>query len=106
MYTLVSRLAEDRGRDELQTRFEAHVHSQGVAAIEKCGESAQNVREGEREEGGERREKGKGQQEGRETGRREEGEGKRGMSGRGREKEKRQERSTQGLVIQGVLTHH
>ena len=43
MYTLVSRLAEDRGRDELQTRFEAHVYSQGVAAIEKCGESAQNV---------------------------------------------------------------
>ena len=43
MYTLVSRLAEDRGRDELQDRFEAHVHSQGVAAVEKCGESAQNV---------------------------------------------------------------
>lgn len=43
MYTLVSRLAEDQGRDELQTRFEAHVYSQGVAGIEKCGESAQNV---------------------------------------------------------------
>ena len=41
---LVSRLSEDHGRDELQTRFEAHVHSQGVAAVEKCGESAQNVR--------------------------------------------------------------
>ena len=44
MYMLVSRLSEDHGRDELQTRFEAHVHSQGVAAVEKCGESAQNVR--------------------------------------------------------------
>ena len=43
MYTLVSRLAEDRGRDELQDRFESHVHSQGVAAVQKCGESAQNV---------------------------------------------------------------
>ena len=43
MYTLVSRLAEDRGRDELQGRFEGHVHMQGVAAVEKCGESAQNV---------------------------------------------------------------
>jgi cullin 1 len=42
MYTLVSRLAEDTGRDELQDRFESHVHSQGVAAVEKCGESAQN----------------------------------------------------------------
>ena len=45
MYTLVSRLAEDTGRDELQDRFESHVHSQGVAAVEKCGESAQNVSE-------------------------------------------------------------
>lgn len=43
MYMLVSRLSEDRGREELQTRFEAHIYSQGVAAVEKCGESAQNV---------------------------------------------------------------
>ena len=51
MYTLVSRLAEDRGRDELQDRFESHVHSQGVAAVEKCGQSAQNVSECGRQSG-------------------------------------------------------
>ena len=42
MFLLVSRVP--KGLDELRDRFENHVHSQGVAAVEKCGEIALNVR--------------------------------------------------------------
>ena len=49
---LVSRLSEDHGREELQTRFETHIYSQGVSAVEKCGESAQNVSDCEQGRGG------------------------------------------------------
>jgi len=38
---LVSRVSD--GLSELKSRFETHVHSQGLAAIEKCGEAASNV---------------------------------------------------------------
>ena len=31
------------GLSELKSRFETHVHSQVVAAVEKCGEAASNV---------------------------------------------------------------
>jgi len=42
MYMLVSKVSD--GLSELKSRFEAHVHSQGLAAIiEKCGEVASNV---------------------------------------------------------------
>lgn len=41
MFLLVSRVP--KGLDELRDRFENHVHSQGVAAVEKCGEIALNV---------------------------------------------------------------
>lgn len=42
MFVLVARVP--KGLDELRDRFENHVHSQGVAAVEKCGETALNVR--------------------------------------------------------------
>ena len=38
---LVSRVSD--GLSELKSRFEAHVHSQGLAAVENCGEAASNV---------------------------------------------------------------
>ena len=41
MFLLVSRVP--KGLEELRDRFENHVHSQGVAAVEKCGETALNV---------------------------------------------------------------
>ena len=41
MYTLVSRVPD--GLNELKSRFETHVHSQGLAAVEKIGETATNV---------------------------------------------------------------
>lgn len=41
MFTLVSRVPN--GLDQLKDLFESHVHSQGVAAIEKCRDTAQNV---------------------------------------------------------------
>uniref|UniRef100_U5EX69 Cullin-1 n=1 Tax=Corethrella appendiculata TaxID=1370023 RepID=U5EX69_9DIPT len=40
MYSLVARITE--GLSELKTILEAHIHSQGLAAIEKCGEAAVN----------------------------------------------------------------
>ena len=41
MFLLVSRVP--KGLEELRGRFENHVHSQGLAAIEKCGETAMSV---------------------------------------------------------------
>ena len=41
MFSLVSRVP--KGLEELRDRFENHVHTQGVAAVEKCGEVAVNV---------------------------------------------------------------
>lgn len=41
MFTLVSRVPN--GLDQLKDLFESHVHSQGIAAIEKCRDTAQNV---------------------------------------------------------------
>ena len=46
MYTLVSRVPN--GLDQLKDLFESHVHSQGIAAIEKCRDTAQNVGNGSR----------------------------------------------------------
>lgn len=41
MYNLVSRISDGLG--ELKKLLETHIHNQGLAAIEKCGESALNV---------------------------------------------------------------
>lgn len=41
MYLLVARIPDGLG--ELRTLLEQHIASQGLAAIEKCGESAHNV---------------------------------------------------------------
>lgn len=41
MYSLVSRIAE--GLKELKAVLEEHIHRQGVAVIDKCGEAALNV---------------------------------------------------------------
>ena len=41
MYSLVSRVPH--GMAELRKKFESHVHSQGLSAIEKCGDSVINV---------------------------------------------------------------
>ena len=41
MFLLVSRVP--KGLEELRDRFENHVHSQGLAAVEKCGETAMSV---------------------------------------------------------------
>lgn len=41
MFSLVSRVP--KGLEELRDRFESHVHSQGLAAVEKCGEVAMSV---------------------------------------------------------------
>lgn len=41
MYTLVSRVRD--GLVELRTLLEKHIYTQGLAAIEKCGEGALNV---------------------------------------------------------------
>ena len=41
MYTLVSRIQDGLG--ELKSLLENHIYTQGLAAIEKCGESALNV---------------------------------------------------------------
>lgn len=43
MYNLVSRITDGLG--ELKKLLETHIHNQGLAAIEKCGESALNVRQ-------------------------------------------------------------
>uniref|UniRef100_A0AAY5F558 Cullin-1 n=1 Tax=Electrophorus electricus TaxID=8005 RepID=A0AAY5F558_ELEEL len=40
MYSLVSRIADGLG--ELKTLLESHIHNQGLAAIDKCGDSALN----------------------------------------------------------------
>uniref|UniRef100_A0A6I8SJ55 Cullin-1 n=1 Tax=Xenopus tropicalis TaxID=8364 RepID=A0A6I8SJ55_XENTR len=40
MYNLVSRIQDGLG--ELKKLLETHIHNQGLAAIEKCGEAAQN----------------------------------------------------------------
>lgn len=42
MYSLVSRVPI--GMAELRKKFESHVHSQGLSAIEKCGDTVINVR--------------------------------------------------------------
>ena len=42
MYNLVSRIADGLG--ELKKLLETHIFNQGLAAIEKCGDSALNVR--------------------------------------------------------------
>lgn len=42
MYNLVSRITDGLG--ELKKLLESHIHNQGLAAIEKCGEAALNVR--------------------------------------------------------------
>lgn len=42
MYNLVSRITDGLG--ELKKLLETHIHNQGLAAIEKCGETALNVR--------------------------------------------------------------
>ena len=42
MYNLVSRITDGLG--ELKKLLETHIHNQGLAAIEKCGEAALNVR--------------------------------------------------------------
>jgi len=41
MYQLVSHVAEGLGK--LKSLLEKHICAQGLSAIEKCGESAQNV---------------------------------------------------------------
>ncbi|MGH0132092.1 UNVERIFIED_CONTAM: hypothetical protein FKN15_027713 [Acipenser sinensis] len=41
MYNLVSRITDGLG--ELKKLLETHIHNQGLAAIEKCGETALNV---------------------------------------------------------------
>lgn len=41
MYNLVSRITDGLG--ELKKLLETHIYNQGLAAIEKCGESALNV---------------------------------------------------------------
>ena len=41
MYTLILRVPA--GMTELRRRFENHVHSQGLCAVEKCGDSLFNV---------------------------------------------------------------
>ena len=41
MYQLVSRIQDGLG--ELKSLLESHIYNQGLAAIEKCGESAINV---------------------------------------------------------------
>ena len=41
MYSLVSRVPV--GMAELRKKFECHVHSQGLSAIEKCGDTVVNV---------------------------------------------------------------
>ena len=41
MYLLVSRIADGLG--ELRNLLESHITNQGLAAIERCGESAVNV---------------------------------------------------------------
>ena len=41
MYSLVSRVPT--GMAELRKKFQSHVHSQGLSAIEKCGDSVVNV---------------------------------------------------------------
>lgn len=41
MYSLVSRVPV--GMTELRKKFESHVHSQGLSAIEKCGDTVVNV---------------------------------------------------------------
>jgi len=43
MYNLVSRITDGLG--ELKKLLETHIHNQGLAAIEKCGEAALNVRQ-------------------------------------------------------------
>ena len=43
MYQLVSRIQDGLG--ELRNLLETHITGQGSAAIEKCGESALNVRQ-------------------------------------------------------------
>lgn len=42
MYNLVSRITDGLG--ELKKLLETHIHNQGLAAVEKCGDSALNVR--------------------------------------------------------------
>ncbi len=41
MFTLILRVPA--GMKELRERFENHVHSQGLCAVEKCGDSLFNV---------------------------------------------------------------
>ena len=41
MYLLVSRITDGLG--ELKTLLESHISTQGLSAIDKCGESALNV---------------------------------------------------------------
>lgn len=41
MYNLVSRITDGLG--ELKKLLETHIHNQGLAAIEKCGDAALNV---------------------------------------------------------------
>lgn len=41
MYNLVSRIQDGLG--ELKKLLETHIHNQGLAAIEKCGEAALNA---------------------------------------------------------------
>ena len=43
MYSLVSRIQDGLG--ELKSLLETHIFNQGLAAIEKCGDSALNVSE-------------------------------------------------------------
>lgn len=42
MYQLVLRIPDALG--SLRNLLEAHIHNQGLTAIERCGESALNVR--------------------------------------------------------------
>lgn len=42
MFSLVARIPDGLG--ELKTLLELHIAAQGLAAIEKCGENAHNVR--------------------------------------------------------------
>lgn len=44
MYNLASRITDGLG--ELKKLLESHIHNQGLAAIEKCGDSALNVSSG------------------------------------------------------------
>ena len=41
MYSLVNRVPQ--GMTELRTKFQTHVHNQGLTAVEKCGSAALNV---------------------------------------------------------------